>query len=442
MNTDDPGAGGARRAALIGAGLTGSLLAIYLARRGWQVDVYERRADPRRVASAGGRSINLGLSARGLAALREVGLLDAVLRRCVPMRGRYVHAPDGTLAFQPYGTREGEVLHSILRNELVRLLLDEAQRHPQVRVHFGQNLVGLTPARGQAEFAGGQTVTADLIVGADGAYSTVRTVLERHGHVHTRLDVLEWGYKELTIPAADDGAARTPLHGLHVWPGGGDGLMVAHPNVEQSLTATMFLPLSTLAQLDTPETVAGFLDAGFPDTATLMPDRVAEWLEHPVGRLVTVRATPWRYADRVVLVGDAAHAVYPFYGQGMNSCFEDCSLLAGCLDRHPAALGAALAEYQRSRKCHTDVLADLSERNFVELRDRLRSPWFRLRKRADLVLHRAFGRAWLPLYTMISHRTIPYADALRRARRQDAALLTALVLVLGSATGLLTLLVR
>ncbi|MDG4765163.1 NAD(P)/FAD-dependent oxidoreductase [Solwaraspora sp. WMMD406] len=435
-------AGHGQRAAIIGAGLTGSLLASYLARRGWQVDVYERRDDPREVAGAGGRSINLGLSARGMAALREIGLLDPVLRRCVPMRGRYVHDPDGTLSFQPYGTRSGEVLHSILRQDLNELLIGYAEGHPQVRFSFRHALTELDAADGLLSFANGQQARADLVVGADGAHSTVRDLLQRQGHVRSTVDVLEWGYKELTIPAADDGSARTPLRGLHVWPGGGDGLMVAHPNVENSLTATMFLPMPTLARLDTETAVHAFLDDGFPDTAALMPDRAAEWLAHPVGKLVTVRAEPWRYGQSVVLVGDAAHAVYPFYGQGMNSCFEDCSLLAGCLDRFPADRGAALAEYQRLRKRHTDVLAELSERNFVELRDRIRSPWFRARKRADLVLHRMLGSAWLPLYTMISHRTIPYADALRRARRQDAALLTAVVLTLGSATGLLTLLIR
>jgi 2-polyprenyl-6-methoxyphenol hydroxylase and related FAD-dependent oxidoreductases len=413
-----------RYAVIVGAGLSGSLMALYLARRGWRVDVYERRGDPR-LASAEGRSINLGLSARGMRALAAVGLLDAVLARSVPMRGRYIHTGGPELAYQPYGTRAGEVLYSILRADLNRLLIDHAEAHPAVRFTFGQGLTALEPEKGIAYFQGGATVHAPLIIGADGANSAVRGQLEQHGLTTTSITVPDWGYKELTIPPADDGSARTPLEGLHVWPGGGHGLMVAHPNVENSFTATLFLPERELSRLDTREAVAGFLAAYYPDTLALMPDGVDEWLRHPVGHLITVRTRPWHHKG-VVLIGDAAHAVYPFYGQGMNSSFEDCLVLDQCLTRHAADLPRALAEYERLRKRHTDVLAELSERNFVELRDKLRSPWFRLRKQVDLVLHRLLGPVWLPLYTMVSHRAVPYATARLRARLQELTLLTLL----------------
>jgi kynurenine 3-monooxygenase len=431
------GQGSDRRAVIIGAGLSGSLMALYLARRGWAVDVYERRGDPRQ-ANAEGRSINLGLSARGMQALEAVGLLDAVLARSVPMRGRYIHTGAAELAYQPYGTRRDEVLHSILRADLNGLLIDRAEEFPGVQFSFHETLTALEPEKGIAYLDSGATARGQLLIGADGAHSTVRAQLEQHGLTTTSVEVPDWGYKELTIPAADDGSARTPLEGLHVWPGGGHGLMVAHPNVENSLTATMFLPVSELRRLSTAAAVEQFLAAHFPDTTALMPDRVDEWLRHPVGGLITIRTTSWRH-NSIVLIGDAAHAVYPFYGQGMNSSFEDCAVLDSSLDRRPDDLPGALAEYERRRKRHTDVLAQLSERNFVELRDKLRSPWFRLRKQADLVLHRLLGQAWLPLYTMVSHRAVPYADALRRARLQDLTLVTLLGLCVLGAPALLLL---
>jgi kynurenine 3-monooxygenase len=416
------------KALIVGAGLSGSLMAIYLAQRGFEVDVYERREDVRVTPEAGGRSINLGLSARGMNALREVGLLDAVMKRCVPMRGRYIHTGGG-LPFQPYGAKAAEVLHSILRHDLITMLMDHAGNFPGVRFHFGRALTGLDPAAGVATF-GDVDVQADLVIGADGVFSACRALLERQGLTETTLDSLEWGYKELTITAAGDGRSRTELEGLHVWPGGKHGVMVAHPNIENSLTATMFLPLTEIEQLNTAESVTSFLDSHYPDTAELMPERVSEWLEHPVGKLYTVRTSTWQ-TGRVVLIGDAAHAVYPFYGQGMNSSFEDCSVLDRCLGSSNVA--QAIAQYQKLRKKHTDVLAELSHRNFIELRDQLRSPWFRLRKQTDLSLHRLLGSAWLPLYTMISHRDTPYANALRRSRLQDATLAAVIVLLAGAA---------
>jgi kynurenine 3-monooxygenase len=427
-----------RRAAVIGAGLAGGLCAVYLSRAGWDVVVFERREDPRRTPEAGGRSINLGLSARGIAALDEVGLREKVLRMAVPMRGRMIHDPDGDIHFQPYGTRDSEILHSILRTDLTTVLIDQAEARG-VRFRFGHTLTALDPDSGEVLLAASATgvqvgVTADLIIGADGAFSAVRRCLEQRALVRTTVDTLEWGYKELTIPAGPDGSPRTPLEGLHVWPGGQRGLIVAHPNRNASLTATLFLALNgdeSLATLTDPAAVEAFFAANFPDTAALMPDRVAEVLDHPVGTLVTVRTSPWTHGDRVVLIGDACHAVYPFYGQGMNAAFEDVLVLADCLMAEPADRGAALARFQRQRKRHTDALADMSEDNFGELRDRLRSPWFRFRKRADLVLHRAFPRTWAPLYTMIAHRRTPYADARARARRQE------LVLAVGLAVGAL-----
>jgi len=222
----------------------------------------------------------------------------------------------------------------------------------------------------------------------------------------------------VTIPHPPAG---TSAEALHVWPGE-RGLIVAHPNLDGSLTGTVFLPVADFAAFRTPEAITDFFGTAFPGTPALVPDLAGEFRRHPVGTLVTVRTSPWHRRDQVVLIGDAAHAVYPFYGQGMNAAFEDCTVLDECLAARPGDAGAAFADFQRRRKRHTDVLADLSARNFVELRDRVRRPLYQLRQRADLVLNRAFPNSWVPLYTLVSHTATPYADALARARRQDALL--------------------
>jgi kynurenine 3-monooxygenase len=411
------------------------LLAVYLARRGYEVTVVERRGDPRRAVSSGGdRSINLGMSARGIRALQRVGLWDALAGRLVVMRGRMIHRSDRTLAFQAYGTRPDEVLHSIRRNELNAVLVDNAEKYAGVRFHFGQRCVSVDTANvtvtvTDADTGATRTHHGDFIVGADGAFSAVRQQLHRGRPASLRREFIDWGYKELTIPANDDGSARTPIEALHLWPSDG-GLIVGHPNIDNSVTCTLLLPLegaSSFATLSDPRSAAAFLAARFPDLPELIPDLAAQYDAHPVAHLVTIRTDTWHDRDRAVLVGDACHAVTPFYGQGMNAAFEDCLVLDECLHRHPDDRAAAFAEFQRLRRAHTDVLADLSMRNFVELRDRVRSPWHLAISRADLWLNRLFPTAWHPLYAMVSHSTTPYGDALRRSRRQNAVLTAAVV---------------
>ncbi|MGW0436008.1 FAD-dependent oxidoreductase [Micromonospora sp. NPDC003197] len=417
------------RAVIIGAGLAGSLAAVYLARRGYAVDVYERRDDPRLTpAGLAGRSINLGLSARGMSALREVGLLDEVLKRSVPMRGRVVHSPDGTVSFQPYGVREHQILHSVLRDELIAVVVEAADAQPGVQFHFGWRMQHLDrdhPSVTVVSEADGTSteVTADLVVGADGAFSTVRQQLQHGLRANHAQEFLDWGYKELTIPVGDDGQPRVRLEALHVWPGE-HAMMVAHPNLDGSLTCSLFMPFEgepSLATLTSPAAIRTFFQHHFPDAEALMPHLVEEILDHPTGHLVTIRTAPWHHADRVVLIGDAAHAVYPFYGQGMNSSFEDCLVLDQCLAAHPDR-GAALAAYQAARKPHTDVLADLSTQNFENLRARVHRPGYALRAAADRVLNRVLADRWTPLYTMVAHTATPYAEALARSRRQDRLL--------------------
>jgi kynurenine 3-monooxygenase len=436
------------RIAIVGAGLAGALLATLLARRGATIDVYERRSDPRTGRTDEGRSINLGISARGIQALHAVGLWERLQSQLVPMRGRMVHRPDGSLRFLPYGTRPDEILHSIQRNALNALLVDQAEKAGDVRFHFGQRCSGLDCADGRltvTDAAAGttSTIAADLVVGADGAFSEVRQHLNRAVPANYRQDFLDWGYRELTIPPHPDGSARTPIEALHVWPSR-RGLIVAHPNIDNSLTCTVLLPhqddpqrpdLASFTSLCTEEDVRTYFRENFPDTVDLIPNLAADYFAHPVGHLVTIRTAPWHYRDRVVLVGDACHAITPFYGQGMNSAFEDCLVLDECLARAGTDRAAALARYQQRRKPHTDVLADLALDNFTELRDRVRNPLHLLHAKADLALHRLLPRWWQPLYRMVSHTTIPYGEALQRARRQDRALGLGLV---AAAAGLTT----
>ncbi|MYM91631.1 NAD(P)-binding protein, partial [Rugamonas sp. FT82W] len=413
--------------AIVGGGLAGSLLALALARQGHGVDLYERRPDPQRQSAGAGRSINLGLSKRGMQGLRMVGLLDDVLARSVVMSGRVIHAPDGSTRYQAYGKDAGEVLHSIDRNELNHVLLDRAQQHPQVRLHFEHRLVRADKAARRLEFdtPDGSVAAHPLwVAGADGAFSAMRRELQHGERADYHQEYLEWGYKELTLAAGPDGGSAIELTALHVWPRS-HCLFVSHPNLDGSHTLTLFLPFEgedSFATVRTPEQVGALFAKYFPDLLPLLPGLLDQWERHPTGSLITTRTAPWRFGDWAVLLGDACHAVYPFYGQGMNSAFEDCCVLMAALADHPQDLAAAFGSYEQLRRPHTDVLAELSKANFVELRQKVQSPWFIARKRLDLALNRLWPRRWLPLYTMIAHSTMPYGEALERSRRQERLL--------------------
>jgi len=426
-SNDETAQGDNGRVAIVGGGLAGSLLALALAQKGVGVDVYERRPDPRVDGAEGGRSINLGLSKRGIQALTEVGLIDEVMPLTVKMRGRVIHIPDGSTRFQPYGKDGEEILHSIDRNELNRLLLDHAQRHPQLRLHFEHRLVRIDKDRRELELEANGVlvhVRPQWVVGADGAFSRARQEMQRGERADFRQEYLEWGYKELPLAANPDGSSKIELEALHVWPRL-HGLFVSHPNRDGSHTLTLFLPFDGPDSFNSTRTAAevkDLFDKYFPDLVPLLPNLVEDWTTHPTGSLITTRTGQWRRDDWIVLVGDACHAVYPFYGQGMNSAFEDCSALVSALSTHRESRRAAFAAYEELRRPHTDVLADLSKANFVELKQKVKSPWFVARKRLDVALNRLLPEKWLPLYTMIAHTTMPYGDALARSRRQERIL--------------------
>ena len=417
---------------IVGAGLGGALMAVFLGRAGHRVRVYDRRPDPRRRGSGRGRSINLAISTRGLAALERVGLERALLEVAVPMRGRMVHAVDGDLTFQPYGHQADHVIHSVSRAGLNRLLVEAAEAMPNVEVRFGQRCVDVDLENAVGLFADIDTdatssVAADLLIGADGAFSEVRLAMQKTDRFEYAQSYLQHGYKELTIPAAERGGFRMERNALHIWPRGGL-MMIALPNVDGSFTCTCFWPLdgdNSFSALATRDEVRAYFSKMFPDAVPLMPALEEDFLLNAVGSLVTVRCAPWRFKDRVALLGDAAHAVVPFYGQGANAAFEDCLVLDECLREFSGDIAEALDTYERRRKRHADALADLAIGNFLEMRDKTASKTFLLGKKVEKVLAKLFPGRFVPLYYMVSFRRTPYADAVHRARAQWRAVFAA-----------------
>jgi len=406
---------------IAGAGLTGPLLAVYLSRRGHDVTLYERRPDPR-LAGAAGRSINLALSARGIDALERVGLADTVMAHGLAMRGRMMHDRAGQLAFQAYSADGSKAINSISRHGLNALLLDAAAKEPGVVLHFEERAIGAVGETGELTLDGPDgrhTVSHDIVIGADGAYSATREAVVRSERADYQQEHLPWGYKELTIAPDPSGGFALDPGALHIWPRG-DSMMIALPNPDRSFTATLFWPFegdAGFAALDTPEAVRGRFDRDYPDATALFEDLTGEFERNPVGSLVTVRVWPWVRA-RLALLGDAAHAIVPFFGQGMNCAFEDVVELDRCLAETGDDWPTALPLCATRRKPNTDAIADLAVDNFVEMRDKVASPVFRLGKRVEHAIERWAPDRFDSLYELVSFTTVPYAEARERAAAQ------------------------
>jgi kynurenine 3-monooxygenase len=414
------------RFVLIGSGLAGGLLAAYLGRRGYEVDLYERRADPREGNIVGGRSINLAISTRGIHALEQIGIADEALRHAIPMRGRMIHDKSGALHFAPYDVDPKKCINSIGRAALNATVIEAAQRYSNVRVHFdhGCTRVDIDSALAHLETAN-RSVTAkgDAVIGVDGAFSAVRKSMQSQiANFQHDESYLAHGYKELTIPPGPNGSWLMEKNALHIWPRK-SFMMIALPNPDGSFTCTLFWEFEGPRSFGTTKTnadVRRFFEEEFPDSVPLMPTLLDDFRNNPTGSLVTIRCAPWFYRDKVCLVGDAAHAVVPFYGQGMNAAFEDCVVLDECLDEFPENRARAFAEYFRRRKGNTDALADLAIGNFIEMRDKTASKMFRAKKKLDHALEAALPGIYLPLYTMVTFTRIPYGTAAKRARVQDS----------------------
>ena len=436
--------GSGKSVIVVGAGPVGALAAMYLAKLGYRVRVFERRSDPRKAGYAGGRSINLALSARGLWGLEGVagdageGLDKEALRRSIPMRGRMIHpAKNGAATvYQAYSARAGDAINSISRGGLNMALLDACERQGSIDVRFEQRCLDVEldgPAvvlKDERPDGEGETYqeSADLILGTDGAFSPVRLRLQRTDRFEYSQTYLEHGYKELHIPATKTGEFAMDPGALHIWPRT-SAMMIALPNLDKSFTCTLFWPFEgghSFANLKTAEQVRGFFEEQYPDVPGMMPTLCEDYLGNPVSSLVTVRCWPWSSVTRegrgVVLLGDSAHAIVPFFGQGMNAGFEDCRVLAGCLEKHGGELGIALGEYQRERKPNADAIAQMALDNFVEMRDKVGTAEFLKRKKIEQWLHEWYPERCVPKYNLVSFSTRPYVEALRQGQRLDALL--------------------
>ena len=424
----ESGDGAQLKVTIVGAGPVGTLLAIMLARAGGEVRLIERRADPRLRPAESGRSINLALAARGLAALASAGVLARLRPEMVEMRGRQLHDLDGKGALLLYGQRPGEVLQAISRARLNAALIEAAAEFPSIQMSFGRRCLDADPHSGslrwQDEDTGTTGVeTGEIVIAADGAGSAMRQALATRGVLQSREELLAHDYKEFLIPAAAGGKWALAPHALHIWPRG-DFMLIALPNPDGSFTATLFLAARGdpgFAALATPEAAHAFFAAQFPDALALLPDFGAQFARHPQGKLGTLYCWPWQ-AGRVLLIGDAAHAIVPFHGQGLNCGFEDCALLAGLL-QEAADRGSALAQFERLRRPDTDAIATMAIENYLEMRATVLAPDFTARRQLALDLERRFPERFIPRYAMVMfHAGIPYAEALRRGALQEAVL--------------------
>jgi kynurenine 3-monooxygenase len=412
---------------IVGAGLAGALLSVLLARRGFKITLYDRRPDPRETTAEGGRSINLALAARGIHALERAGVMDRVRPLLIPMRGRMVHDASGSTALHPYGQREHEVIYSVSRAALNRVLIEEAARHNTVEMRFEQTCIAAIPERNVLRFQNSTTRSDSTeheeplapTIATDGAGSAIRTSLARAQKVSVREDWLDHDYKELTIPAQ---AGRHVLDGksLHIWPRGGF-MLIALPNTDGSFTATLFLARTgqnSFAALNTPAAVSEFFTREFADAVPLMPNLPHEFAAHPQGQLGTVHLTPWHIGGSVLLLGDAAHAIVPFHGQGMNAAFEDCTVLDALLDRHDE-WEPLFADFAHERRPNAAAIAEMALENYTEMRHTVLDAGFVRRKAIAMDLERRFPDRFIPRYSMVMfHPEIPYAEAQRRGAVQ------------------------
>ncbi len=414
------------RVTLIGAGLVGSLLATLLAQRGFDVEVFERRPDPRMHGFLGGRSINLALAERGLNALRKAGLADNVLAQAVMMRGRMVHAPDGSTNLQRYGLDDSEVIRSVSRGGLNILLLDAAER-AGARLHFDAALAGVDFESGDITLAGHdgmlRALRAGPLLGCDGAGSALRAAMTKAADLGERVEPLGHGYKELEIPPPPEGGFAIEPHALHIWPRG-NFMCIALPNTEGNFTVTLFLPnegaFPSFATLPDAAAARRFFEQQFPDALALMPTFDEDWDAHPVGQLATLYLRRWHLGGRALLLGDAAHAIVPFHGQGMNAGFEDAVELATLLDAQPGDPAAVFAEFAARRKPNADAIAAMSLANYIEMRDGVADPHYLLKRELAAALTVRAPTHFKSHYRMVSFTSLPYADCLERDRRQDA----------------------
>jgi kynurenine 3-monooxygenase len=407
--------------ALCGAGLVGSLLSIYLAKRGYKISVFERRGDMRKSDYVGGRSINLALSNRGIRALDEVDLAKEMKKVAIPMHGRVMHNRAGELSFLQYG-KEGQFINSVSRSALNIVLMNKAEELG-VDFHFEQRITKVDLEKTILTIDHGESTVVrnfDLIIGADGAFSAVRGAFQITDRFDYSQDYIDHGYKELHIPPGAAGSFQLEKNALHIWPRE-SFMMIALPNPDGSFTCTLFFPFEgspSFNQLKTDAEVSMFFESTFPDAVKLMPSLLEDYNANPTSSLVTVRCYPW-VKNNTLLIGDAAHAIVPFFGQGMNAGFEDCRILNDLLNHYDDQWEKVLPQFQRERKKDADAIAQLALDNFIEMRDLVADADFLLRKKIEARLHQLYPAQWIPLYSMVTfHDSMPYSTAYETGQKQ------------------------
>ena len=412
---------------IIGAGLVGSLLSIYLSKRGYKVTIYERRPDMRKATISAGRSINLALSDRGIKALEEVSIMDEIKTIAIPMHGRSIHNADSSTAFQPYG-QEGQYINSVSRGDLNKKLIDLAQQHG-VAFFFDKKCQHINWKDKTIDLEDTvnchlSSVNFSLLFGTDGAFSAARLSHQvQQDRFEYQQSYIDYGYKELTIPSGSGGSFLIEKNALHIWPRG-NFMLIALPNMDGSFTGTLFFPFEgepSFKSLDSKEKVKAFFEKTFPDVVKLIPTLEEDFFANPAASLVTVKCFPWIRDNSFALVGDAAHAIVPFFGQGMNCGFEDCSVLNDLIDKHNENWELILDEYQQLRKPDADAIAIMALNNFIEMRDKVADPSFLLQKKIEAKFSKKYPHLWTPAYAQVTFSPqIRYSTALKSSSQQES----------------------
>lgn len=419
---------GSQKITLIGAGLNGPLLAILLRQRGFAVELYERRPDMRKVRLSAGRSINLALSTRGIYGLQQAGLWERMRSIIIPMKGRMMHSIAGDLTFQPYGKNETEVINSISRAALNIALMDAAEEEG-AEIYFNKRCTGYEIRTGIIRLRDEETTEesdreAEVVIGCDGSASSIRNEMLTLSRFNFSQQYLDYGYKELTIPAGSNEEHLLETNALHIWPRG-NYMLIALPNTDGTFACILFLPFEgaeSFASLTTQAEVLQFFKPRFPDAIRLMPQLADNYFANPTGAMVTIKCSPWHVDGEALLLGDAAHAIVPFFGQGLNCGFEDCTFLMKLLDRHGPDWPRVFREFENGRKVNTDAIADMAIENFTEMRDRVADSRFLFRKKVELALEAKYPGVFVPKYAMVTFHRIPYSVALARGAVQDGML--------------------
>ena len=410
---------------IVGAGLVGSLQAINMAKKGYEVEIYERRPDMRKVDLIAGRSINLALSNRGWKAISEAGIQQEIEKIAIPMKGRIMHDEAGNTTFQQYG-KEDEAIFSVSRGLLNQKLMNCADEFENVTFFFNHKCLDIDLKTNQVTFQDITTkdrevVAEGKIFATDGAFSAIRKRLMKTDRFNYEQMYLEHGYKELTIPRAEDGGFKIDKNALHIWPRG-EYMMIALANEDGSFTCTLFFPFegeNSFDSLQTEEQVAQFFNRVFPDAIAMMPNLVEEYFENPTSSLVTVRCSPWNYKDQIIMMGDASHAIVPFYGQGMNSGFEDCTVFNEIFEANNRNWKESFNQFAATRKKDADAISTLALQNFIEMRDLVADEKFLLRKKIEKKIYDKYPNKWVPLYSQVTFSHTPYSEALANGKRQE-----------------------